>query len=278
METVGGQAVIEGVMMRNKDKVAVAMRTKEGIKVKDQPFKSLASRYGIFKLPLVRGAVGLFEMLILGMKALTLSANEQSEEEGEELSKMELALTITVALCLTVLLFIVIPFFVARIFVDKGILFNTIDGLLRIGIFVGYLGAISLMSDVKRIFEYHGAEHKAVNCYEAGKDLSVENVSKFSTVHPRCGTTFVVIVLVISIIVFSLITHEGWLVKLLSRVLLLPVIAGVSYEFLKFGGAHYKNKVVAFFLQPGLWFQRITTREPSKDQVEVAIAALRRVL
>ncbi|MBW3014860.1 DUF1385 domain-containing protein [Candidatus Woesearchaeota archaeon] len=271
---VGGQAVIEGVMMRSPNYVAVSARTDRGIVTKRE---RLRKKKAFFKWPFVRGVVGLFEMLVIGMKALTWSAN-QAGDEDEQMSTMDIVLVFVFSFLFVVVGFIVAPFYVTKLIVgSSGVLFNLVDGLIRVGVFVVYLLVISMMKDVKTVFQYHGAEHKAVNCYEAGLKLNVKNCQKYKTLHPRCGTSFIVIVLVVSILVFSLITGSV-VVRLMSRILLLPVIAGLSFEFLKFAGKHHKNIIVRLLNYPGMLIQKVTTKEPDDKQVEVAIKSLKEVL
>ena len=277
---VGGQAVIEGVMMRNKDKVAIATRAGNGrIKVKTEKFKSLAKKYPFLKLPFFRGVLNLIEMLVMGINALTYSANQLAGEEDEELSTLQIVLTISIAVLITIAVFIVLPLFLTKLITsNRSILFNVIDGLIRIVLFIGYIWGISLMKDIKRVFQYHGAEHKAVNCYEAGEKLTPKNCRKFTTAHRRCGTTFLILVLIISILIFSLITSPQWYIKLIGRILLLPVIIGVSYEVLKLGAKYEKNIILRIISAPGLWLQKLTTKQPDDKQVEVAIKSLKKVL
>jgi len=271
---VGGQAVIEGVMMRNKEKFAVAVRTKEGkIKVK----KDKSSKFPkFFNFPFVRGVVGLFYTLYDGVKALIWSSNQQLDTE-EKLTKKEIIWTIMVSLLFAIGVFVALPFFAAHFIHSEGVWFDILDGTIRIILFLGYLALISLSKDVKILFQYHGAEHKTIACYEAKKPLTVENAKKYSRFHPRCGTSFLFIVLILSIILFALINGPLWM-KFLGRILLLPVIAGIGYEIIKLSGKYRKNAIVKIFVAPGLWLQRITTKEPSDKQLEVGIESLKAVL
>lgn len=286
---VGGQAVIEGVMMKSQDRLAIAVRKPDtGIVVKKEKLDSIVYRNRFFNLPLIRGIVVLFETLIIGIKALTFSANVAVEEESrkekgrkrksakkEKLSRWSIALTILISIALAVGIFVLLPLFLTRLVTSShGFMFNFVDGVIRIGIFVIYIGSISFMKDVKRLFQYHGAEHKSVFCFESGKKLTVKNAKGFSTLHPRCGTTLIVLVLVISILLFSIVTSPLWIVKFLVRLAFIPVIAAFSYEFLKFGAKHYRNWFVKLLIAPGLLIQMITTREPDSHQIEVAIKAL----
>ena len=301
---IGGQAVIEGVMMRNKNQLAVAVRKADGrIVVKKEILTSLFYKHSFFKLPFIRGVTNLIDTLVIGIKTLNWSADqalddEEAREEKKEkkelraenknqktqknkknLSTWHLVGTLTFALLFSALLFVVLPLYLTRFFTEsQGLIFNLIDGLIRIAIFLIYIAAISLFSDVRRVFQYHGAEHKSVYCYEAGKKLTPKNVQTYSCLHPRCGTTFILLVLVISIILFSFITHPSWIVKFGVRILFIPLIAALSYELLQFGGRHFSNPVVKFFVAPGLLLQRMTTRKPTKAQIEVAIAALKAVM
>jgi uncharacterized protein YqhQ len=271
---VGGQAVIEGVMMRNKDRFAVAVRLKNGsIRV----LKQKSSKYPkFFAFPFVRGVVGLAYTLYDGIKALIWSSNQNLDTE-EKLSKSEVIGTIIFSLLFAIAFFVVLPFFGARGISAEGFVFNALDGLFRVILFLGYLLIISRIKDVKTLFSYHGAEHKTIYCYEEKKKLTVENVKKYTRFHPRCGTSFIFIVLILSIFIFSLIEGSLW-VKLISRILLLPVIAGVGYELIKLSGKFSKNPFVKFLITPGLWLQRITTNEPSDSQLEVGIEALKAVV
>src|SRR3989338_5128746 len=275
IDTFGGQAVIEGVMMRNKTHYAIACRKPNGkIVVKKEKIKSVTHRLPFLAKPLVRGVVGLFEMMKLGMKALNYSANQQAKK-NEKISNKEMGVTVAIALFLSIAIFVVIPFFLTRwITTDRGFWFNLIDGIIRLTFFLLYIIIISFMADVKRLFQYHGAEHKTVYCIENKKKLVPENVKAFSTLHPRCGTSFLVIVLGLSIVIFSLIKTPVWYLNLSARILLIPIVAVVSYELLKIGAKYQKNWLFKLLIQPGLWVQKITTKEPDKKQIEVAIAAL----
>ncbi len=278
----GGQALIEGVMMRGRDSLAMAVRkSNNDITCKIEPINSIGNKYKILKWPFLRGTVALIESLVLGIKALTYSANESAETEEEELTKGEIIFTIALSLGLGILLFFLTPAGLAHLLKSVStdpLIQNLIEGIFRIGIFVLYVVGISLIKDIQRVFQYHGAEHKVIHAYEAGEPLRVENCRKFTTLHPRCGTSFLLIVMVISILVFSLISVEVLWWRLLSRVLLLPVIAGISYEFLKFAGKHAAHPVVKVLNWPGMMLQKLTTREPDDSQLEVAIRALEKVI
>lgn len=271
---VGGQAVIEGVMMRNKEKFAVAVRLPNGeIKIKKDD-SSVFPKW--FNKPFIRGVVGLAYTLYDGVRALIWSSNQNLGEE-EKLSKKEVIGTVTVSLLFSLLIFVAVPFLSARYIHPEGFLFDVLDGAFRVILFLGYLISISFMKDVKTLFQYHGAEHKTIAAHEAGVKLTVKNVKKFSRYHPRCGTTFLFVVVFLSIIVFTLIQGSLW-VKFAGRILLLPVIAGMGYEIIKLGGKYSDNWLVGAIIEPGLWLQRITTKEPSDKQLEVGIESLKAVI
>lgn len=278
---VGGQAVIEGVMMRGKTHVAVAVRQPDGeINVDVRPVNSIADRYPILKKPFLRGVVSLVESLVMGMKALSYSA-QVSGEEDEKLDSKDMALTIAVSAGLAILLFIVIPTWSMRFITDftqDHMALNLAEGVLRMAIFLAYIAAISSMRDIQRVFQYHGAEHKTIYTYEAGLPLKVENVRPFSTLHPRCGTNFLMIVMLISMFIFTFLGWPNLLERIASRILLMPVIAGVSYELIRYAGAHTDNPLVRVAITPGLLLQKLTTRQPDDDQIEVAIASLKAVV
>jgi uncharacterized protein YqhQ len=271
-EYVGGQALIEGVMMASRKKIALAVRKENGkIKTKIEKRGKISEKFK--NIIFLRGLISLFEMLIIGTKALTWSSNE-SLEEDEEIGGWGIFFMLLFSFGLAIGLFIVLPLWLSKFASEDRIIFNVVDGLWRVGIFIGYLWFISRFEDVKRVFQYHGAEHKAVSCYESGKALNVKNAKKFSTIHPRCGTSFIFIVLVISIIMFSLVWSESWWIKLIHRLVLIPVIAMIGYEILRFN-ARKPSKVLGFLVTPGLWLQKITTQEPDDKQLEVAIKALK---
>lgn len=276
---VGGQAVIEGVMMRGFGKVATAVRQPDGnINVQVKPVSSITERYPILKLPLLRGAVSLFESLILGMKSLSFSAQAAGEED-EQLTDRELIGTIILAIGLACALFIALPTFAAKFFqelTDDPIILNLAEGFLRLIIFLAYLFAISRMKDIQRVFQYHGAEHKTIFCYEADLPLTVENVKKFPRLHPRCGTAFLLIVMLVSIFVFAFLGWAELWIRILSRIILLPLVAGISYEIIRFS-ARSGNSLVKLATLPGLWLQYLTTREPDDSMIEVAIKSLESV-
>lgn len=277
----GGQAVIEGVMMRGPRSYAVAVRQADGsIVAEKKRTVAYAERNPVFKWPLLRGTFVLFDSLVLGMKALSKSANLAMEEE-EELSWAEMSGSILLALVLAIVLFIVAPVgavHLIRHWVPGILVQNVLEGFIRIAVFLGYLVAISRMKDIERVFMYHGAEHKVIHTYEHGDDLTVENARKYSTLHPRCGTSFLLVVLVISIFIFALLGGGSLFWKIASRILVLPVVAGLGYEFIRFSGRWQQHAWGRFLIAPGLWFQGLTTREPDDEQLEVAIRALEEVL
>ncbi len=277
----GGQAVIEGVMMRGRRHLAIAVRKPNNeIIIERRPVNSITEKLAFLKWPFVRGTIILFESLVIGIQALAFSANQAAEEE-EELSTWEMAITIAVALVLGILLFVVAPTIMARLSYDtlkNNTLINIFEGIFRIGIFLLYILVISRMKDIQRVFQYHGAEHKVINTYEAGEELTVENASKYSQLHPRCGTSFLLIVMVIMIVVFSLLGKPGLISRIVSRIVLLPVVAGISYEVLKLSGKYCHSSLMKIIIAPGLWLQKLTTREPDEEQMEVAIRSLQAVL
>ena len=290
---IGGQAVIEGVMMRSPHAFTVAVRKggKPGaeIAVLRETIRPMSERHPLFKKKIIRGSVALFEAMWLGIRALNFSANEALESDDgkkEEISNLAMAGTMIVALAFSVGLFLALPLLLTNLLgayygpVGKNsLLFNLTDGVLRMALFLGYVSSISLMNDIRRVFEYHGAEHKAIAAHEAKVPLTVENARQYSRIHPRCGTSFLIAVIALSILIFSLIPG-GWPLwaKGLSRIVLLPVIAGLGYEFIRYSAKKCENPLIKGLMQPGLWLQRLTTREPSDDQIEVAIRSLNEAL
>jgi uncharacterized protein YqhQ len=279
----GGQAVIEGVMMRGKEGVAISVRQPNGeLNVVRQPLA------GIYKgrlreMPLIRGIIVLVETLVLGTQSLLHSAQvAAAEEAGEKIPTALLWGTVAASLALAVAIFFMVPLFTTRYLIDpyinSALLSNILEGLIRIGIFIVYLKLVSLIPDIKKVFAYHGAEHKVVNAYEAGVPLDVESVKNYSTAHTRCGTAFLFIVLIVAIFVFALFGQPTLWIRILSRIALIPVIAVIGYEIMKFGASHIDNKIVRVLLAPGLLLQSITTREPDDSQIEAAIAALNEVI
>jgi uncharacterized protein YqhQ len=289
---IGGQAVLEGVMMRSPHAFTVAVRKggKPGadIALLREAIVPLGQRYPLFKIKIIRGSVALFEALWLGIRALNFSANEAIEnEEGkkEEISTLALAGTMLTAIAFSLGLFLALPLLLTNLLgaqfgaLKGNVLFNLTDGVLRVALFLGYVSGISFMKDIRRVFEYHGAEHKAIAAHEAGVALTVENARPYSRIHPRCGTSFLIAVITLSILVFSLIPAAWPLwAKGLSRIVLLPVIAGLGYEFIKYSAKQCGNPLIRGLMLPGLWLQRLTTREPSDDQIEVAIRSLNEAL
>ncbi len=279
---VGGQAVIEGVMMRGVDHWSLAVRRPdETIGVRDFPLVSWMQRYPVLKTPVVRGVVALVESLVIGIRALTMSANESLGEEEEQLGKKELALTLLVAVAFAVGLFFLAPLFLTGLFkghLGTGFAFWIVEGIVRVGIFIAYLVIITRFRDLRRVFEYHGAEHKAIHALEHGDELTPENVEKYRTMHLRCGTSFLLIVLVVSVFIFALVRWPAWYWLVLSRIVLVPLISGISYEIIKWAGRHEDNRIVRVVMMPGLALQWLTTKPPDRGQIEVAIAALDKVL
>jgi uncharacterized protein YqhQ len=289
MTTIGGQAVLEGVMMRGPTNWAVAVRKPDGdIAQVNQPIRSPMARHRIWRLPVIRGVIALGESLAIGFRALAISANYQAQEaakEGEdaeevktELTRAQLIFAFAIAIGFAVLLFKVSPALITNwIGIEAG-WFVIVEGFIRVTIFVLYLTLISLFPDLRRVFQYHAAEHKAINAYEAGEELEPETVQRYSLIHPRCGTAFLLWVMVIAIFVFAFFGRPTWYWLIATRILLLPVIAGLAYELIRFAGKHSDNPILMTLLAPGLWLQRLTTREPSLDQLEVSIRALKGVL
>jgi uncharacterized protein YqhQ len=279
----GGQAVIEGVMIRGKEGVAISVRQPDGqLNVVKQPLASIY-KGRLRKMPLIRGIIALIETLVLGTQSLLHSAQVAAAEEvGEKIPAVVLWGTVAVSLALGVALFFMVPLLATRYlidpYIDSNLLRNVFEGLIRIGIFVAYLKVMSLIPDIKRVFAYHGAEHKVVNAYEAGVPLDVESVRNYSTAHARCGTAFLFIVLIVAIFVFALVGQPGLWIRILSRIALIPVIAAISYEIMKFGAGHINNPLVRILLAPGLLLQSISTREPDDSQIEAAISALNEVI
>ena len=282
----GGQAVLEGVMMRSPSSWAVAIRTPEGeITEVVQDVSSPMQRRKVWRLPVIRGVVALGESLASGFRALAISANVASQERDEngeiqtQIGRGQIIFSFAIAIGFAIALFKVGPALLTSwLPVESTELFVIVEGLIRVGVFIAYILLISLLPDLRRVFQYHGAEHKAINALEAGADLTPQNVQKFSLIHPRCGTAFLLWVMVIAIFVFALVGRPAWPWLIASRILLLPVIAGLAYELIRYAGKHQDNRVLMTLLAPGLWLQRLTTREPSDDQVEVSIQALQRVI
>lgn len=298
---IGGQAVMEGVMMKNGDKYAVAVRRPDQeIEVKVVDYVSIGSKSAFFRIPIIRGVVNFIESLVIGVKTLMYSASFYDEEEDSEGSdkenkskKKELTPeqqkrsddlvmygTVAFSLVFAIALFMMLPAFIGELIgrvIDSRVLMSAIEGVIRLVIFLGYVALISLMKDIQRVFMYHGAEHKTINCFEAGVPLTPENVKKYSRYHKRCGTSFLFIVMIVSIIVFMFIDAPSAWLRLLIRLLLVPVIAGISYEFIMFAGRS-DSWISNVLSAPGKWVQRLTTREPDLDMIEVAIASVEAVI
>jgi uncharacterized protein YqhQ len=283
---IGGQAVLEGVMMRGPSNWAVAVRTPRGeIEEVCRPINSVMTRHRLFRLPVIRGVIALGESLAIGFRALAISANYAAQEEGDdgevttELSRRQLLFAFAIAIGFAIALFKVTPALITNwLPIETTGAFVVVEGAIRVTIFILYIALISLLPDLRRVFQYHGAEHKAINAYEAGEELEPERVQRFSLIHPRCGTAFLLWVMVIAIFVFAFLGRPDWYWLIASRILLLPVIAGIAYELIRFAGKHSGNRILMTLLAPGLWLQRLTTREPTLDQIEVSIRALREVL
>lgn len=292
---IGGQAVLEGVMMRNKDDYAVAVRKPDGtIEVKKDTYESVAGRYkGLLKVPFVRGVFSFVDSLVLGTKILNWSASfyeDEEEEEGkvqtaEDIQKQKhqedllMAVTTVVAFVFAIGLFMIVPYFLVGLlkkWIQSYTVMLVIEGVVRIAIFIGYVAAISLMKDIKRLYMYHGAEHKCINCIETGHPLTVENVRKSSKEHKRCGTSFLLFVMVVGIVLLFFVRTESPLMRVVIRILLLPVIAGISYEIIRWAGSS-SNPIVCILSKPGLMLQRLTTKEPDDEMIEVGIASVESV-
>ncbi len=289
---VGGQAVIEGVMMRSPKGYSVAVRRQDGtVRVMKDALLTAGEKCRAFKLPILRGVGVLAQALVLGIRALRFSAEESLAEQDSKqetttgqskVSSWLIAGNLTLALGINILLFVALPLFITRflqtgIGFESSILFNAIDGLLRVSVFVIFLYSVSMMKDMNRVFQYHGAEHKTVYNFEAHEDLKVANAKKFSTLHPRCGTSFLLVVMIVSILVFSLAHFDSLAGKLLSRIALLPLIAGISYEVIRYSAKHPRS-LLRIVTLPGLLLQKITTKEPDETQLEIAIRALQEAL
>ncbi len=296
--TVGGQAVLEGVMMKGKEKYSIAVRREDGsISLSENYHTSIRQKHKLLRLPIIRGIVGFVESMVLNFKTLSISAEQyggidEIEPEtkfekwlqrkfGDKLMNFVMGISMVFGIILAIALFLLLPSYAVKLIdmiphVDLGIWKSTIEGVIKIAIFVSYLLLVSLMKDIRRTFEYHGAEHKSIFCYETGEELTVENVKKHRRYHPRCGTSFIFVVLIISILVNSLpiITWDNMLLRTLLKLAMLPLIVGISFEFIMFAGKH-DNIITRILSAPGLWMQRITTREPDEEQIECAIIALK---
>lgn len=288
---IGGQAVMEGVMMKNEDRYAVSVRKPDGeIETKIDHYTSISDRYPVLKLPILRGVVNFVESMVVGMKTLTYSA-DFIEDEEEEPSRLEqwlnrhfsekwegvlMGCIVALSFAIAIGLFMVLPYFLSNIFEQWGMSRPAVlllEGLIRVGIFLGYIILISRMQDIRRVFMYHGAEHKTINCLEAGQDLTPENIKMYSRLHKRCGTSFLFVVMIISILFFFFIRVDTVWMKVVLRLLLVPVIAGVSYEFIRLAG-NSDNPVITALSKPGLCLQLLTTKEPDESMIEVAIKSV----
>lgn len=283
---IGGQAVMEGIMMKNDSSYAVAVRKPDNqIEIKVDEYKGILGNLPIKKWPLIRGVVSFIDSLYLGMSTLMFSASffEEEDEKEKELKKANDTLymggTVLMSIVMALGIFFALPYFLSTLFakvIESELIIALIEGVIRLIIFIGYIAGISLLEDIKRVFMYHGAEHKCINCIEHGLELNVENVRISSKQHKRCGTSFLIIVMLVSIIFFMFIRVDSKLLRILLRLILIPVIAGVSYEFIRFAG-RYDNKFVDLVSKPGLWMQKLTTREPDDEMIKVGIASVEAV-
>jgi uncharacterized protein YqhQ len=279
---VGGQAVLEGVMMRGVSTWAVAVRKEDGdVEVQSFPLVSWTKRHRLLRLPVIRGVVALADSLNIGFKALGISANAQLDEDEEPISGGMWAGTIVVALLFAIGLFFVVPVGLTSLFKDQlgsAFLFWLVEGIVRTAIFLAYLGLLSRLRDLRRVFEFHGAEHKTISCFEAGEPLTPENAARYSRLHPRCGTSFLLIVMIVAIFVFAPLGLPAWYLLVASRILGVPLIAGISFEVIKWAGRNRRKAWVRTLMWPGMQLQKLTTREPDHEQLAVAIAAMGAVL
>lgn len=287
---VGGQAVIEGVMIRAPEVVSIAVRKPDGtIVVKREGFTSVTKKSKVLGLPILRGAVALIETIIIGVKALSFSGDVAMAEEKKQsnlekrprpvLAKLRLGFTLVVAFAVALAIFFYVPLILTEwMGIREGFLFNLVDGLLRLAIFLAYIFLIAMWKDIQRIFQYHGAEHKSIFAYENGRPLTIDEAKAYSTLHPRCGTSFLLIVMIVAMLVFMLLGRPDSVGERLLRLLLIPVIGGVSYELIKLSDKGYRHRFFRLFIVPGLWLQKITTKEPDTKQLEVALIALRGAL
>lgn len=298
MTSIGGQAVIEGVMMRGPEYIATAVRKSDGeIIIDKKPVNSFVSRYKLHKVPVLRGILSFFESMVTGTRCLMFSADQVDLEDdddkepskfekwldnklGDKVKDIAIYFSVFVSLIFSVAMFMLLPTFIAGLFdeiITNRIVLNILEGFIKILIFLFYLWAVSHMKDIRTVFEYHGAEHKTIAAYEAGVELTAENAMKYTRLHPRCGTSFLLIVMVVSILTFSCLSWGGTIERIIYRLLLLPAVAGVSYEIIKLAGKR-PDGIVGILTKPGLWLQKITTREPSLEQLEVAIASMKEVI
>lgn len=299
--TVGGQAVLEGIMMKGKEKYAIAVRREDGtVSLSEHTFVSVRSKSRFLRLPIIRGIVGFVESMVLNFKTLSISAEQYgsldeiepetkfekwiSRKFGDKLLNIVMGISLFLGVLLALGLFMLLPTYATKgiealFSINLGVWKSAVEGVLKIAIFIAYILLVSLMKDIRRTFEYHGAEHKSIFCYESGEELTVENVKKHRRYHPRCGTSFIFVVLIISILINSLpiVPWGNALLRMAVKLLMLPLIVGISFEFIMFAGKH-DNIITKIFSAPGLWMQRITTREPDDQQIEVAIIALKKAL
>jgi uncharacterized protein YqhQ len=277
----GGQAVIEGVMIRGRTARVTAVRRPNGEIATDVKPLPSATTSKMRRIPFVRGFVVLIEAMVLGIQSLLYSANVAMEEEEEKISTKAIWGMMSVAAILVILLFFIAPLFLTRLlntYIPNSLVFNIVEGLIRLAIFLGYIKLISYMPDIKRVFTYHGAEHKAVNAYEAGVPMEVDAIKSYSRAHVRCGTSFLFLVFIIAIVVFTFVGRQDMWIMVVSRIVLIPVIMGLGYEVIYFGAKHTKNWFMKIVLTPGLWLQAMTTGEPDDKQLEVAIAAMNKAV
>jgi uncharacterized protein YqhQ len=281
-DIAGGQALIEGVMMRHGNKIAAAVRSpQKEIVIQERDYIPLTRRYKILGLMFIRGTVTLLEMMVVGIKCLMFSADVALAEEERKPQGWEMPLSLVFSFAVAIFFFVVVPAFCftkMKLFVPNLILLNILEGCIRLSLFLGFLTATLFLPDMRRVYMYHGAEHKTVFAWEHGQELTVENIRNFSTRHPRCGTSFILFVMLVSILVFSLLGRPDFLHRVIYKIILLPVVAGISYEAIRFTGKHSSWKLVQLLSWPGLMLQKITTQEPDDDQIEVAIAAMKKVI
>ena len=281
-DIAGGQAILEGVMMRHGNKIAAAVRNPDKeIVFQEREHVPLTKRHKILGWLFIRGTINLFEMMIIGFQCLMFSADVALLKEEKKPKGWEMYFSIFISFFIAIFFFVVVPaFFFTRLkfYINNLLLLNILEGCIRLGIFLCFLAATLLIKDMKRVYMYHGAEHKTVFAWENGQELTVENVKRFSTRHPRCGTSFILFVMIVSILIFSLLGRPDFLHRVIYKIMLLPVVAGISYEAIRFTGKYTRFKPVQMLSWPGLMLQKITTREPDEDQIEVAIAAMKKVI
>jgi uncharacterized protein YqhQ len=283
--TYGGQALIEGVLMRGRDSVAVAIRHPDGgIVWETEPLDSFLHRNRFARAPFFRGIIVLYETLVVGTRWLMRSGSVAAAGEGVELGKAAVAVTLLLTVGFAVGLFVILPLFLAQVTThntigpDQPFLQHVFEGVIRVGIFVGYLLVVSQAGDIRRVFQYHGAEHMTIHALERDDPLTPERVGQYPTAHPRCGTEFLVVFVIVSIFVFSLLAGQSLVVSVVGRIALIPVIAAVSYEVLRWGARHRSHPLVRWLFLPGIWLQAITTKQPDKGMIEVAIASMQEAL